>query len=271
MRVAMARGRAAAPRSARRPPRGCRSTRRRRARSRAPRATSRASSVGAAQLEARAGPGRRPEHHDHPPARGVVGLDELDARAPEAGLDEAPAHRLARRLRLLLPVALPRPRAGERVRAGPPADGVARTRPARSRRARCGPPWIRNTASAHRAACAGPRARRAPRAGRGAPAPGPRRGRRARGARARAGRRAAAGRCARSPRRRSRDRPRPATATSSGAGTGRNTTSIPGLALAPHQLDAHVLEATGGEDQLDRAPHRLGVERAAGRRARRTR
>ena len=91
----------------------------------------------AAQLEARAGPGRRPEHDDHPPARGVVGLDELDARAPEAGLDEPPAHRLARRLRLLLPVALPRLRAGEHVERGR-GDGVARTRPARSRRARAG-------------------------------------------------------------------------------------------------------------------------------------
>ena len=36
------------------------------------------------------------------------------------------------------------------------------------------------------------------------------------------------------------------------------------VALAAHDLDRHVLEAPGGEDQLDREPHRLRVERLAG-------
>ena len=89
----------------------------------------------AAHLEAHARAAHGLEQQAHPRATRVVGRGELDARAPEAVLGEAPAHRLARLVRLLLLVALARSRPHERLerrRGGHVVALDARARDARA-------------------------------------------------------------------------------------------------------------------------------------------
>ena len=224
--------------------------------------------LDAAQLEPRAQPGSGLEHDGDSPARRIVGLDELDARTPEAALDEPAAHRLARRLRLLLLVDLPRTRPGERVQRGRGLGVAALDAHAPDADPGPGPdPEHRVRAARH-----GPRLRLDQRLE--AAAPRQRQGHVAAGAlEARLPERVAGTQARQVPDRPSRDHG--VTLDPDLDQQGRRDRAehhvYARLALAAHDLDTHVLEAPGGEDQLDGATHRLGVERPARHEPRRTR